>query len=191
MKIASQTERQPTRWSSQSPILVLISGSPHVELTVFNPDLVLVQGARNGPGDDLALPVEDAVVAGAEEALLVADPAHAASQVGADIRHGYEIAPVIGEHIDGDFLFVDDPTRLPLDARLEERGGARFDLAGRTQPDPLLFALFLESRSDDIGDGRDTQTGAHHYANSPGRRRETIPSAGTRFLTDVVPPLAL
>lgn len=88
-------------------------------MILFDFNRIAVERARRRPGNDIALFIKDANVAGAEELFPVGDPPDSATQMSADVRHGDEIASVLCQDVNG-YLFVGGyPAGTALHLRFE------------------------------------------------------------------------
>ncbi len=110
-------------------------------MILFDFNRKAVERARRRPRNDIPLFVEDAIVARAEKLFSVGNPPDSAAQMGADVRHGDEIAPVLRQDVDG-YVFVGGyPAGTALHLRFEQRRRAQRDLCNRSQRDPLFSFL--------------------------------------------------
>src|SRR3989304_464608 len=80
-KMAAHTLRQSNRSSSQSPSLVVILAPPNEQHAVADCRLKAVEWPRRRSGNNASIFAKDAVVAGAEESLLLCKPTHPATQM--------------------------------------------------------------------------------------------------------------
>src|SRR3990172_1198736 len=97
-KIAAHTLRQSNRSSSQSPSLVVILASPNEQDAIFNFRFEAVERAWRWSGNNASVFAKDAIVAGTEEFLLLCDPTHPTTQVGADVGYSSIVLPVLAKH---------------------------------------------------------------------------------------------
>ena len=140
------------------------------------------RGRGGGPDDDTPLLVKHAVVTWAEELLAIFDPAHAASQMGADVRHRGVLAPVFRQNVDRQLLGGSNPAGLAFDGSPKQGRGPGLDLVGRPKWNPGLGLLASQGRPDQVGQGRQGKARRHQAADRCGGGLEELASRVDRIL---------
>jgi hypothetical protein len=121
------------------------------QLIAFDLDFIAIQWPGRRARDHEAFFVELTIMARAKEQIALGNPAHAASQMSADVRHRRIITTIVGEHIHRQFLFICDPSCLLFTVTLKVWGRpANF---GRGMVDPAVCCFAAGNDVCQRGDG--------------------------------------